>query len=1058
MTMQAWVYPEGLAVCPIFSYQTDLKNDLYKYGVTFWFHNTESKLSTQFVDQGGKSSAEVKADVMTDGEWQFVTATYSSKTGLVKLYRNAEEVASEEVGVLELATKYPVCMAGKPADANGKEDKRCFKGRIAHMQVYNTALTQEDIKEVMDRTRGIASGLVGHWPLDSKHGARDVSGYGNHGVQFDTGLAQGPGGETDVDGAFYFKGAVGSRIEFPNNGALAPTSNMTMQAWVYPEGLAVCPIFSYQTDLKNDLYKYGVTFWFHNTESKLSTQFVDQGGKSSAEVKADVMTDGEWQFVTATYSSKTGLVKLYRNAEEVASEEVGVLELATKYPVCMAGKPADANGKEDNRCFKGRIAHMQVYNTALTQEEIKEVMDRTRGIASGLVGHWPLDSKHGARDVSGYGNDGVQFDTGLAQGPGGETDVDGAFYFKGAIGSRIEIPNNGALAPTSNMTMQAWVYPEGLAVSPIFSYQTDLKNDLYKYGVTFWFHNTESKLSTQFVDQGGKSSAEVKADVMTDGEWQFVTATYSSKTGLVKLYRNAEEVASEEVGVLELATKYPVCMAGKPADANGKEDNRCFKGRIAHMQVYNTALTQEEIKEVMDRTRGMASGLVGHWPLDSKHGARDVSGYGNHGVQFDTGLAQGPGGETDVDGAFYFKGAVGSRIEFPNNGALAPTSNMTMQAWVYPEGLAVCPIFSYQTDLKNDLYKYGVTFWFHNTESKLSTQFVDQGGKSSAEVKADVMTDGEWQFVTATYSSKTGLVKLYRNAEEVASEEVGVLDLATKYPVCMAGKPADANGKEDNRCFKGRIAHMQVYNTALTQEEIKEVMDRTRGMASSGLVGHWPLDSKHGARDVSGYGNDGVQFDTEMAQGPGGETDADGAFYFKGAIGSRIEFPNNGALAPTSYMTMQAWVYPEGLAVSPIFSYQTDLKNDLYKYGVTFWFHNTASKLSAQFVDQGGKTSPELKAEVMTDGEWQFVTATYNATTGLVKLYRNAEEVASEEVGVLELATKYPVCMAGKPADANGKEDKRCFKGRIAHMQVYNIALTPEQIKEVMDRTKKGYY
>ena len=46
----------------------------------------------RFVDQGGKSSAEVKADVMTDGEWQFVTATYSSKTGLVKLYRNAEEV------------------------------------------------------------------------------------------------------------------------------------------------------------------------------------------------------------------------------------------------------------------------------------------------------------------------------------------------------------------------------------------------------------------------------------------------------------------------------------------------------------------------------------------------------------------------------------------------------------------------------------------------------------------------------------------------------------------------------------------------------------------------------------------------------------------------------------------------------------------------------------------------------------------------------------------------------------------------------------------------------
>eukprot|EP00058_Branchiostoma_floridae_P007261 XP_002592749.1 hypothetical protein BRAFLDRAFT_130827 [Branchiostoma floridae] len=68
-------------------------------------------------------------------------------------------------------------------------------------------------------------------------------------------------------------------------------------------------------------------------------------------------------------------------------------------------------------------------------------------------------------------------------------------------------------------------------------------------------------------------------------------------------------------------------------------------------------------------------------------------------------------------------------------------------------------------------------------------------------------------------------------------------------------------------------------------------------------------------------------------------------------------------------------------------------------------------------------------------------------------------KVASEDQGSLDLAsqTHFPVVMAGKPAAKDGKKDERNYKGRIAHMQVYNIALTQEQIKEAMERTKGGY-
>ncbi|XP_035669066.1 uncharacterized protein LOC118411131 [Branchiostoma floridae] len=224
----------------------------------------------------------------------------------------------------------------------------------------------------------------------------------------------------------------------------------------------------------------------------------------------------------------------------------------------------------------------------------------------------------------------------------------------------------------------------------------------------------------------------------------------------------------------------------------------------------------------------------------------------------------------------------------------------------------------------------------------------------------------------------------------------------------------------------------------------------------SALVGYWPLNSKHGARDVSGYGNDAVQHDTGLAEGPGGEVG--GSFYFKGIFGSRLDIPNNGALQTGPYMTMLAWIYPEGNR-GPIFSYQRNFPQTLWDYGASLWIDSNPSMLATQFWGQDGYKIKSLWNEVIKQGEWQFVSATYSLTTGLVKVYWNGTEVASEDQGSLDLAsqTHFPVVMAGKPAAKDGKKDERNYKGRIAHMQVYNIALTQEQIKEAMERTKGGY-
>ncbi|XP_078583838.1 uncharacterized protein LOC144866351 [Branchiostoma floridae x Branchiostoma japonicum] len=216
-----------------------------------------------------------------------------------------------------------------------------------------------------------------------------------------------------------------------------------------------------------------------------------------------------------------------------------------------------------------------------------------------------------------------------------------------------------------------------------------------------------------------------------------------------------------------------------------------------------------------------------------------------------------------------------------------------------------------------------------------------------------------------------------------------------------------------------------------------------------GLVGYWPLNEEHGARDVSGYGNDGVTFSTGVSEGPGGQTG--GAMYFHGVAGSRVEFSNNGALDARSYITLQAWIYPQGTGPGPIFNYQPAGNN---AFGVHVWLYPTANDLWIRMTDRNVQDRGQLTRSGITQNEWQFVTATYHRTSGVRKLYRNAIEIGSDDLGDVDLSTQFPVAMGARPPFTG---DARAYKGRIAHMQVYNIALTRAQIQDAMERTRDGY-
>ena len=81
-------------------------------------------------------------------------------------------------------------------------------------------------------------------------------------------------------------------------------------------------------------------------------------------------------------------------------------------------------------------------------------------------------------------------------------------------------------------------------------------------------------------------------------------------------------------------------------------------------------------------------------------------------------------------------------------------------------------------------------------------------------------------------------------------------------------------------------------------------------------------------------------------------------------------------------------------------------------------------------------------------GGWKFVGASYNHTSGEVKLWIDEYEVYERKIKAgIRLSTHHKVRI--------GANKWWSFKGRISQMQVYNLALTQEQIKAIQEKIQR---
>ena len=198
-------------------------------------------------------------------------------------------------------------------------------------------------------------------------------------------------------------------------------------------------------------------------------------------------------------------------------------------------------------------------------------------------------------------------------------------------------------------------------------------------------------------------------------------------------------------------------------------------------------------------------------------------------------------------------------------------------------------------------------------------------------------------------------------------------------------------------------------------------------------VAFYPLNGRYKAAEKENRQPQGILGNVGITNGPYNEPG--GAYMFYGNVNSFIEFPNNGGLDTRFSITLMCWVQPGGHD-GPVFSYGFS--------GLTLciWINKGGKFFNRIMKHRSSGTLTTITTKVLPVGKWVHVAASYDHNSGKNSLYINGHLKASQNIGTgYEIATDPTKVLIGV------KKDPRHFRGKIAEMKVYDVALNEAQIQ-----------
>ncbi|MGC8710369.1 MAG: LamG-like jellyroll fold domain-containing protein, partial [Candidatus Micrarchaeia archaeon] len=477
-----------------------------------------------------------------------------------------------------------------------------------------------------------------------------------------------------------------------------------------------------------------------------------------------------------------------------------------------------------------------------------------------------------------------------------------------------------------------------------------------------------------------------------------------------------------------------------------------FNGSIANVQIYTSSLNAPQVHQLF--SEGIAglpissAGLVAWYPLDGN--ANDYSGSGNNGAVYGNINFVGTQASANQQGAGNYSSFLA--------GSFNPTGSTTTGAYINIPGIV--PI-NYST--------FSYFAWIKPTDAESYSRVLATSGGDSGAIEVStggstqIMINGyntggwlsinsnfplnTWNLVGATYNGSAYTV--YLNGKEVWSKTVGKLLGSAATGNLQIGLTT-AYGVSGNQFF-GNIANVQVYRSALSPNQVSQIYSSgITGLpiSAAGLVGWYPLEGN--ANDYSGNGNNGIPtnviFNAQQASKPSLINSLNG---YGVDFNGQNSYIYNATAAPLNLQpnfTIAAMVYLNSYAGSPVI-YSEGIPANTLSFGVSANGNLYASAWNAKTTNNWVGFTSNLKVPLNT---WTFVALRLQnggIGTGAATLYTDSQNqtfTLQEEnnSGAHYLGIGFNVGYLGG-------QGFQGLNGSIANVQIFNKALTNEQINEL---------
>ncbi|XP_028515885.1 uncharacterized protein LOC110242446 [Exaiptasia diaphana] len=203
----------------------------------------------------------------------------------------------------------------------------------------------------------------------------------------------------------------------------------------------------------------------------------------------------------------------------------------------------------------------------------------------------PLNKEYGTRDIS--KNYLTTTANGIALAPGPDGQADGSYEFPGNANGYIEIPKSRKTDTRHKISFFTWIFYKG-TYGPILNYETD--------DITWGLHiftdvNKANTFFVCFVSRSDMTRCRYNLEYTIHKDaWNFAGFSYDSTARKMKLYVNGVVTEKTATETFELHTEPKIRIGGTKNIVHSS--NKGFAGRLSCFQIYDTALTEEQIKKI----------------------------------------------------------------------------------------------------------------------------------------------------------------------------------------------------------------------------------------------------------------------------------------------------------------------------------------------------------------------------------------------------------------------------------------------------------------------------